>query len=249
MTRPILEVEQLTKHYGDFAAVDRISFAIHEGQIVGLLGPNGAGKTTTIQMLLSLLTPTEGRIQVFGRELWDHREEILEKVNFAAPYAALPYNLTVRENLMFFATLYGVRDYRRRVHQMLAEFRLQPFQRQRTGGLSSGEQTRLSLAKAFLNRPRLLLLDEPTSSLDPSIARELRGEIYNRITAIQGAVLWTSHNMREIETMCDRVVFLRKGRIIADDSPENLRTRFRKDDLEDIFISLADEQAAEVRSP
>lgn len=247
MPKPVLRVEGLTKRYGDFTAVDRISFSVYEGKIVGLLGPNGAGKTTTIQMLLSLLSPTEGRIEVFGKELWAHRETILENVSFAAPYASLPYNLTVYENLMVFATLYGVRGYRERVERMLTEFRLQEFRDQRSGGLSSGEQTRLSLAKAFLNRPRLLLLDEPTSSLDPSIARELRREIYERTQAMRGAVLWTSHNMREVEVMCDRVVFLRRGRIIADDTPENLRKRFRQDDLEDVFISLADEATTEAQ--
>lgn len=241
MATPILQLRNLTKQYGDFKAVKGISFAVHEGEIVGLLGPNGAGKTTTIQMLLSLLMPTSGTIEVFGRDLWAHREAALEQVNFAAPYASLPYNLTIYENLMVFATLYAVPDYRDRVNEMIAAFDLEDFRDQRSGGLSSGEQTRLSLAKAFLNNPRLLLLDEPTSSLDPAVARDLRAHIAERIRGHQGAVLWTSHNMREVETMCDRVVFLRHGEIIANDTPDALRRRFQQTDLEEIFIRLAED--------
>jgi ABC-2 type transport system ATP-binding protein len=249
MAATILEVSDLTKRYGEFTAVDRISFTVNAGEIVGLLGPNGAGKTTTIHMLLSLLSPTAGTIRVFGKELWEHREEILQAMNFAAPYAALPYNLTVFENLMFFATLYGVPRHRERAEQMLAEFQLEPFRRQRAGSLSSGEQMRLALAKAFLNTPRLLLLDEPTVSLDPAVARELRGEIQARTAREEGAILWTSHNMREIESMCDRIIFLRGGRIIADDSPGRLRAQFETKDLEELFISLAEEGPGEGTRP
>lgn len=235
----ILRVQELTKRYGDFTAVDRVSFQVQEGEIVGLLGPNGAGKTTTIHMLLSLLEPTEGKIEVFDRELFSHREEILEKVNFVAPYAGLPHNLSVRENLTVFGLLYGIKNLREKIEALLKDFHLLEFRDSRTGILSSGEQTRLALAKAFLNSPKLLLLDEPTVSLDPAIARELRQAIYYRMKEIKGAVVWTSHNMREVETMCTRIIFLLHGKIVADDTPENLKKTFQKQDLEDIFVSLA----------
>lgn len=237
----ILKVENLRKEYGRITAVDGISFAVEEGEIVGLLGPNGAGKTTTIHMILSLLEPTKGKIEIFGKNLREYRDEILAKMNFAAPYAQLPYNLTPYENLAVFALLYGVKNYKERAETLLKEFRLEQFRKSRTGALSSGEQTRVGLAKAFLNDPKLLLLDEPTVSLDPAIARELRGDIYERIKKNGGAILWTSHNMKEVETMCDRVIFLAHGRIVADNTPQNLREQFGKDDLEDVFVELARE--------
>ena len=243
----ILKVENLTKRYNGLTAVDHISFEVGEGEIVGLVGPNGAGKTTTIQMLLSLVEPSEGRIEVFGRDLASHREAILEKMNFAAPYAALPYNLTVYENLMVFSFLYGVRHRKAKIESLLDEFRLTEFRHQRTGALSSGEQTRVGLAKAFLNDPKLLLLDEPAASLDPVIARALRSRVAQRIKAAQGAIVWTSHNMREIETMCDRIIFLSRGRVVADDTLENLRRRFNRQDLEEIFITLAEEAQGRVK--
>ncbi len=239
---PILNVENLTKTYGSITAVDHISFEVKEGEIVGLVGPNGAGKTTTIQMILSLLASTSGTIQIFGKNLEEYREEILEKVNFAAPYAALPHNLTIYENLKVFSLLYGVRSHKEKIKSLLTEFNLVSMKNTRAGALSSGEHTRLALAKAFLNDPRLLLLDEPTSSLDPAIARDLRTKIYYRMKEIHGAVLWTSHNMKEVETMCDRVLFLIQGKIVASDTPENLRKQFQKEDLEEIFITLAKNQ-------
>lgn len=235
----ILKVEGLTKRYGELTVVDHISFHIEEGEVVGLIGPNGAGKTTTIHMLLSLLEPTEGNIEIFGQDLSRHRVRILEKVNFTAPYAALPHNLSIRENLIVFALLYNVPNVREKVEALIRDFRLTQFRNTKTGALSSGEQTRLALAKAFLNNPKLLLLDEPTASLDPVVAKEFRVHIQERMKALEGAILWTSHNMREIETMCTRVIFLLHGKIVADDTPENLRRKFQKQDLEDIFVSLA----------
>jgi ABC-2 type transport system ATP-binding protein len=244
MENVILQVEGLTKRYGDLTVVDHISFQLKEGEVVGLIGPNGAGKTTTIHMLLSLLEPTEGTIEVFGQDLSKHRVSILEKINFAAPYAALPHNLSIRENLIVFALLYNVPNVRERVEALIQDFRLTKFRNTKTGALSSGEQTRLGLAKAFLNNPQLLLLDEPTASLDPLVAKEFRSHIQERMKAVQGAILWTSHNMREIETMCTRVIFLLHGKIVADDTPENLRRKFQKQDLEEIFLSVT--QASEI---
>ena len=238
----ILEVKNLTKKYGNTTVVDTISFDIQEGEIVGLLGPNGAGKTTIIQMLLSLLAPSEGEIRVFGKSLVENREEILEDMNFATSYSALPYNLTPYENLKIFSLFYGVSDYKAKAKFLLEEFDLGKFQNEKTGGLSSGEQMRLSLAKAFVNDPKLLLLDEPTSSLDPVIAKELRTKIYNRTKIINGTILWTSHNMREIELMCNRVIFLYAGKIVAADTPKNLKRQFQKQNLEEIFIAIVEDQ-------
>ncbi|MDP4007402.1 MAG: ABC transporter ATP-binding protein [bacterium] len=239
----ILEVENLTKIYPkeELPAVDHISFSARTGEIVGFLGPNGAGKTTTIQMLLSLLSPTQGRIKIFGKDLEQHREEVLSQMNFVGPYASLPYNLSPKENLLVFAYLYGVRDAKNRVKNLIEEFQLSTLQNHRTGGLSSGEQTRLAVAKALLNKPKLLLLDEPTASLDPANAKALRSRITNYVSKTNSAVLWTSHNMQEVEQMCDRVVFLAKGKVIADDTPANIRKQFQKKDLEELFIALAEE--------
>lgn len=200
-------------------------------------------------MILSLLEPTEGRIQIFGRDLWQAREELAAKMNFVAPYASLPHNLTVYENLNVFSLLYGVQNRKEKIGSLLKDFRLLEFRNQRTGVLSSGEQTRVALAKAFLNSPKLLLLDEPTVSLDPAIARELRSIIYEKMKASGGAVLWTSHNMREIESMCDRVLFLLHGKIVADDTPDNLRKKFGKSDLEELFVSLAQESESFYHQP
>lgn len=239
----VLKVENLTKRYGKTAAVDHISFEMEEGEVLGLLGPNGAGKSTTIHMLLSLLEPTEGSIEIFGKNLASHREEILQNMNFATSYSMLPHNLTPLENLKVSALLYGVKNWREKANCLLEEFDLTAFKNARTGGLSSGEQMRLVLAKAFLNNPKLLLLDEPTSSLDPAVARDLRQKIYYTMEENNGTILWTSHNMREIEAMCDRVIFLAHGNIVAADTPENLKKAFRQNDLEEIFITIAEQQS------
>jgi ABC-2 type transport system ATP-binding protein len=241
----ILRVTNLTKQYNSFTAVDRVSFEVKEGEIVSLLGPNGAGKTTTIQMLLSLVSPTSGDIEVFGKNLKDHREELLSMMNFSAPYSLLPYNLTPREGLTVFSLLYGVRNHKERVALLLDEFNLMELVNKKIGQLSSGEQMRLGIAKAFVNKPKLLLLDEPTASLDPPTARHLRARILKLIQESSGAVLWTSHNMREVETVSDRIIFLSRGQIIADDTPLNLKRRFGEEDLEEIFITIANEPIRE----
>jgi ABC-2 type transport system ATP-binding protein len=237
----ILRVKKVTKHYGSLTAVDNISFEIEEGEIVSLLGPNGAGKTTTIQMLLTLVAPTSGYIEVFGKKLADHREELLSLMNFSAPYSLLPYNLTTREALVAYSLLYGIRNYRERASSLIDEFDLGWLANKKVGQLSSGEQMRIGMAKAFVNSPRLLLLDEPTASLDPVIARGLRGKVLRLVQATGGAVLWTSHNMREIEEVSDRIIFLSRGRIVASDTPNNLKNRFGQEDLEEIFVSIARE--------
>lgn len=239
----VLKVENLTKRYGKTTAVDHISFEAQEGEVVGFLGPNGAGKSTTIHMLLSLLEPTEGSIEIFGKNLATHREEILQNMNFATSYSMLPHNLTPLENLKVSALFYGVRNWKEKANSLLEEFNLGSFKNARTGSLSSGEQMRLVLAKAFLNNPKLLLLDEPTSSLDPAVAKDLRQKIYYKMEENNGTIIWTSHNMREIEAMCDRVIFLAHGKIVAADTPENLKRTFQKNDLEEIFITIAEQPA------
>jgi ABC-2 type transport system ATP-binding protein len=237
----IVRVEKLTKQYGSLRAVDGISFEIGEGQIVSLLGPNGAGKTTTIHMLLTLVSPTSGNIEIFGRNIKGHREELLAMMNFTAPYSLLPYNLTTREALTVFALLYGIKDYKERVRFLIDEFELSQLATKKIGRLSTGEQMRIGMAKAFVNSPRLLLLDEPTASLDPIAARQLRAKVLRLVRESGGAVLWTSHNMREIEEVSDRVIFLSLGHIVAADTPENLKSRFGQEDLEEIFVSIAKE--------
>jgi len=237
----IVCVSNLTKQYGSLTAVDDVSFEIKESEIVSLLGPNGAGKTTIIQMLLTLVSPTSGDIQIFGKTLKEHREELLSMMNFTAPYSVLPYNLTTKEALTVFSLLYGIRNYRERVSFLIDEFDLGWLANKKVGQLSSGEQMRIGIAKAFVNSPRLLLLDEPTASLDPIIARGLRAKILKLVRKAGGAILWTSHNMREIEQVSDRIIFLSRGQIVADDSPENLKNSFGQEDLEEIFISIGKE--------
>src|SRR3954464_14282650 len=201
---PILSVTRLTKVYGATTAVDELSFAIDAGETVGLLGPNGAGKTTTINMILGVLEPTGGTVRIEGHDITRERRQALEKTNFAAVYAPLPGNLTVEQNLMVFARIYGVRHRAARVSAVIDEFDLARFRHVKCGVLSSGEQTRVSLAKAMLNEPSLLLLDEPTASLDPATAQDIRAGIRRFTEQGRGGVLWTSHNMYEVEQVCDR---------------------------------------------
>jgi len=237
----ILSVSNLRKVYGDTLAVDDLSFATEPGEIVGLLGPNGAGKTTTINMILGVLEPTSGRIQIEGFNLATDRREALLRTNFAAVYAPLPGNLTVEQNLRFFGMLYGVASIGRRIDALIEEFDLVRFRRTKCGVLSSGEQTRVSLAKAMLNQPRLLLLDEPTASLDPATAREVRAKIRGVATDTRVSVLWTSHNMYEVEAVCDRVLFLSHGRVLLEGNPKTLPQEHGKSTLEELFIAVARE--------
>lgn len=240
-SEPILQVEDLTKLYGAFTAVRGVTFAVGTGEILGLLGPNGAGKTTTISMIFGLLTPSAGSIQILGKKFPQHRTELLHQVNFAASYAQLPGNLSVWQNLYIFARLYTVLRPRERVEALLKEFDLERFRNTRTSFLSSGEQSRLNLAKALLNHPKLLLLDEPTASIDPSTADILRRRLQSYVVETGAAILWTSHNMYEIETVCHRVLFISHGRILLEGDPRKLPSQYGKRDLEDLFIAVARE--------
>lgn len=238
---PVLKIERLSKEYGSVRAVDGISFDIQPGEILGLLGPNGAGKSTTINMILGILRPTAGTIAAFGKDMAVDRAEISQNLNFAAVYAHMPLNLTVRQNLKIFGRLYGLKRLKDRIATLLHEFELEQFADSRAGLLSSGELSRLSLAKAIMNDPRLLLLDEPTASLDPSVARFIRESIKAYVAKTGTAVLWTSHNMREIEEVCDRVLFLSHGSILLSGNPRTLPAEYGKSDLEELFITVARE--------
>ena len=241
MTSQVLSVRNLRKQYGTTVAVDGVSFEVNRNEIVGLLGPNGAGKTTTINMILGVLEPTSGTIVVEDLDISSKRSLALERTNFAAVYAPLPGNLTVIQNLRFFGMIYGVKDLPFRIETLLEQFDLIAFRNVKCGVLSSGEQTRVSLAKAMLNQPALLLLDEPTASLDPAIAREIRVKIRDYAAAGRAGVLWTSHNMYEVEDVCDRVLFLSHGRILLEGDPRTLPATHGKETLEELFITVANQ--------
>ncbi|HLJ78471.1 MAG TPA: ABC transporter ATP-binding protein [Acidobacteriaceae bacterium] len=234
-------MRQLSKSYRTTLAVDNISFAVDPHEILGLLGPNGAGKTTTINMILGVLEPTSGSITIDGFDLARHRRQALGRTNFAAVYAPLPGNLTVAQNLRIFGMLYAVPGLRDRMEVVLTEFRLQRFRDTKCGVLSSGEQTRVALAKAMLNQPRLLLLDEPTASLDPATAREIRAEIREFSARTDVGVLWTSHNMMEVTDVCHRVLFLSHGKILLEGDPRRLPAVHGRETLEDLFVAVARE--------
>jgi ABC-2 type transport system ATP-binding protein len=237
----ILKITGLTKEYQALRAVDYISFSVRPGEIIGLLGPNGAGKTTTINMILGILEPTEGSIEILDRNLKECRSEIRKNINFAAVYAHVPANLTVWQNLYVFGLLYEIKQLKQTLNALLKEFDLERFVHMKTGLLSSGELSRLNLAKALMNRPRLLLLDEPTASLDPSISQLIREKIKKYTLATHAGIVWTSHNMNEIEAVCDRVLFLSHGKILLSGDPKTLPAEHGKRDLEELFITVARE--------
>lgn len=240
----VLRVAGLRKRYGDTTAVDGVGFSVGRGEIVGLVGPNGAGKTSIINMILGVLLPDAGRIEVAGLDVLTERSRALGCTGFAAVYAPLPGNLTVIQNLRVYGLLYGVRDLTQRSEALLRQFGLERFRHTRCGVLSSGEQTRVGLAKAMLNRPGLLLLDEPTASLDPAAARDIRTRIHAFVARGESGILWTSHNMYEVEAVCDRVLFLSRGRILLEGNPRSLPREHGKDSLEDLFIAVAREPLA-----
>jgi ABC-2 type transport system ATP-binding protein len=244
--RPALRATHLRKVYSSVTALDDISFTVNRGEIVGLLGPNGAGKTTTINMVLGVLAATTGSVEIDGVDISKQRARALARTNFAAVYAALPGNLTVVENLRFFGLLYGIERLKIRVEELLTEFDLAHLRHTKCGVLSSGEQTRAALAKALLNRPQLLLLDEPTASLDPSAAQLIRAKIKSLATQDRCGILWTSHNMNEVEEVCDRVLFLSRGKVLLEGNPRTLPHEHGSASLEDLFIRVAREPLAEI---
>jgi ABC-2 type transport system ATP-binding protein len=237
----VLSVKDLRKVYGQTVAVDGVTFEVGPNEILGLLGPNGAGKTTTLSMVLGVLKPDSGSIQVEGMDLATRRSQVLERTNFAAVYAPLPGNLTVQQNLRVFGMLYAVKELSQRIDFLVSQFDLEKLRHVKCGVLSSGEQTRVALAKAMLNQPHLLLLDEPTASLDPAAAGEIRARIRGFADQGAGGVLWTSHNMYEVQEVCDRVLFLSHGKILLEGNPKTLPEEHGKKTLDELFITVARE--------
>ncbi|MEM7146231.1 MAG: ABC transporter ATP-binding protein [Verrucomicrobiota bacterium] len=239
MAGVMLQVQGLTKEFGDFTAVDRLSFEIEAGEIVGLLGVNGAGKTTAINMILGLVEPSSGEVSLFGEDFKAKRVEILRRTNYSSSYTDLPGNLRVWQNLLVFGKLYGVPDIRGKTDEVLELFEISHLRNRVTGELSAGESTRVNLCKALLNDPELLMLDEPTASLDPDIADKVR-KVIRRVRDEKGmGVLYTSHNMRDVEEVCDRVIFMHKGKVLCEGTPEEIVKRFQEDSLEEVFIRVA----------
>ncbi|MFN0129359.1 MAG: ABC transporter ATP-binding protein [Verrucomicrobiales bacterium] len=243
---PVIEAIHLRKVFGETVALDDLSLTVGRNEIVGLLGVNGAGKTTALNILLGLTTPTSGSLRLFGRDLMPHRVEILRRCNFASAYVALPGNLTVGQNLWTFAQIYGVKNHRARIAELLERLEIPHLRQRVTGQLSAGEATRVQLCKAFLNDPEVLLLDEPTASLDPDISDKVRTFIRTRQRQRGTAIIYTSHNMRDIEEVCDRLLFIHKGRVVAAGTPAEVVARFAQDSLEDVFIRIARSEAGEV---
>jgi ABC-2 type transport system ATP-binding protein len=238
-SEPAIVVEQLVKVYKTTRAVDGISFALEAGSITGLLGGNGAGKTTTIAMIMGLVLPTSGTVKVLGAEMPRQRYQVLHEMNFESPYVDMPHRLTVRQNLKVFGRLYAVADLNSRIAALAEELDLVEFLDRPTGKLSAGQKTRVALAKALINSPRVLLLDEPTASLDPDTADWVRSHL-ERFRRRRGAtVLLASHNMAEVERLCERVIIMKRGRIEDDDTPERLLVRYGRETLEEVFLDVA----------
>ena len=234
-----IRVERLSKVYKGVVAVDGIDFALARGTITGLLGGNGAGKTTTIAMIMGLVTPTAGEVSVLGARMPQDRYRVLHRMNFESPYVDMPMRLTVRQNLSVFAQLYGVDDIAERIASLAADLDLNEFLDRPTGKLSAGQKTRVALAKSLLNRPEVLLLDEPTASLDPDTADWVRGRLETFCRAHGTTVLLASHNMAEVERLCSRVIIMKRGRIEDDDTPAHLLARYGRRNLEEVFLDVA----------
>ncbi|MGC1481914.1 MAG: ABC transporter ATP-binding protein [Chthoniobacterales bacterium] len=244
---PILAVEGLRKEFEGRAVVENLTFSVSPGEILGLLGVNGAGKTTAMNMVLGLIEPTAGSIHAFGLTMPRDRIAILRRANFCSSYASLPSNLLVEQNLQVFARLYGVKNASERIEELLKLLEIGHLRRRVTGHLSAGESTRLSLCKAMINRPELLMLDEPTASLDPDIADKVRRTL-REVQRTEGmAMLYTSHNMRDIEEVCDRVIFIHHGKVIAEGTPDEVVRGSADPSLEHMFIRLARESGEEVQ--
>lgn len=239
MTHSLVAVESLTKRFGSKTAVNDISFSVREHERVGLLGPNGAGKSTTLLMLLGAIVPDYGSIIIRNRKMPKHRSEIMQSVGFAAGYLPLPKRLTVFECLRFFARLYGIRKPDSRVAEMLAFFGIPHLSKQQIDTLSSGQRTLVGIAKAMLHRPDLLILDEPTASLDPDVADRVQSAVSQFHAEYGTTLLLTSHDMTEVERLCDRVLFLQNGSILADGDPVQLATQYEQDDLNGVFLHVA----------
>ena len=244
---PPIAVERLVKIYKTVAAVDGISFSLAPGTITALLGGNGAGKTTTIASIMGLITPTSGRVSVLGAQMPHQRYRVLQRMNFESPYVEVPMRLTVRQNLTVFGKLYDVENLRQRIAELGHELDLVDLLDRTTGNLSAGQKTRVSLAKALINNPDVLLLDEPTASLDPDTADWVRGRLERYCRDRHATVLLASHNMSEVERLCERVIMLKRGRIEDDDTPTKLLRRYGRSTLEEVFLDVARGNGGEAR--
>ena len=234
-----IRVDHLVKVYRTTRAVDDISFDIAAGSVTALLGGNGAGKSTTIGMIMGLTEPTSGRISVLGHPMPQQRDEVLWRMNFESPYVDMPMRLTVRQNLTVFGRLYDVKNLTGQIERLANELALKEFLDRPSGQLSAGQKTRVSLAKALINDPDLLLLDEPTASLDPDAADWIRKHLENYRKTRNATILLASHNMLEVERLCDRVIILKRGRIADDDTPSGILARYNRATLEDVFLDVA----------
>jgi ABC-2 type transport system ATP-binding protein len=239
MSEPVILVRDLQKRFGDAVAVDGIDLAVPAGVTAGLLGGNGAGKTTTLSMLLGLVTPTAGSIRILGEDMLRHRYRVLPRMNFSSPYVDLPHRLSVRENLSVYGRLYGLDRLPERIAALARDLQIEPFLDRQVGNLSAGQKTRVALAKALVNEPELLVLDEPTASLDPDTADWIRAylEAYRRATG--ATIMLASHNMAEVERLCSIVFMMRRGRVVDQGSPEELLARFGRATLEEVFLDIA----------
>jgi ABC-2 type transport system ATP-binding protein len=245
MDDTVIKINGLTKRFGDIVAVDNVSFAVAPGVTTGLLGGNGAGKTTTIGMMLGLIVPSAGSIEILGEDMLRRRHRVLPRLNFSSPYVDFPNRLKVGENLMVFAQLYGIRRARARIDEVAADLDLTSLLGQKTGSLSSGQKTRVSVAKALLNRPEVLLLDEPTASLDPDTADWVRTYLERYQRATGASILLASHNMAEVERLCRDVVIMKAGRIVDRGAPADLVTRYGRRNLEEVFLDIARDRNAD----
>ena len=239
MLEPAVRVEDLVKHYPTAVAVDGISFAVRRGVTAALLGGNGAGKTTTLSILLGLLLPTAGQVRVLGQDMLRHRYRVLPRMNFSSPFVDLPHRLTVRQNLLIYARLYGLPRRRERIERLADDLQIGEFLERPSGKLSAGQKTRVALAKALLNEPELLLLDEPTASLDPDTGDWVRGYLEGYRERTGATILMASHNMAEVERLCSEVMMMKAGRIVDRGSPEALIGRYGRTNLEEVFLHIA----------
>jgi len=234
----VINAHNLTKFYGEYCAVNNVNFTVPRGSTVGLLGSNGAGKTTTIAMIMGLVTPTSGRVSVLGQDMFSKGHRVLKKMNFQSPYVAMPAQLTIRENLNVFGRLYGVKELKSRIDTLVDEFDLSELLNLQTGSLSAGQKTRVSLAKALINNPEVLLLDEPTASLDPDRAQWVRQLLRDYQKKHQATILLSSHNMLEVEQLCDHVVIMSYGRVIKLGKPNELMKLYECTNFADVFFSI-----------
>ena len=241
MNKPVIEINNLNKYYGNTLAVKNINFKIYKGSIIGLLGPNGCGKSTTMGMMLGLIKPTSGTVVIDGQNIENNRTSSLEKMNFISPYIELPKKLTVEENLKVYGRLYGVKNLESKISEIMEKLNLTEFKKRKTGELSSGQKNRVSLAKALINDPKILLLDEPTASLDPDVGDYIRSFIEDFASKKGVTILLASHNMNEVERLCHEVMMMKNGEIIDKGKSNDLINKHGRKNLEEVFLKIARE--------